>query len=178
MLGNRITACSGAAILAAGLALAAPATASAQDDPCILGWSNVGPRSCAGDSFTASPATFAGDGLCIGRIQLSGTSYDGPVQAYSSIDRTRHGISAMISAGVSPLGEWGSTVLNCDTTAIVDWHNTGTGRSGTVTVPVSRNDTSISPVQDIHLDTGPGQVNLTVRTDRPTLPGYGSVFVP
>lgn len=158
------------------LLVAAPGVAGAAD-PCQLGWSNVGPRTCAMTNVQMPPVLTLGNGICAGIMVPSGTAFDGPLAQYSSAPGASHAIELRISQGFSPLGEWAPTLLACDVTAIVDWHNLDTGRSGSVSQFIPAHHTSTHPMI-VHAFTGPGQVQLTLRTDRPSIPVSTQVTVP
>lgn len=160
----------------AALCLAAPGTAHAAD-PCRLGWSNVGPRTCAMTEVRTAPVAFLGDGVCVGMLNVAGTAFDGPLAEYTEAPGAAHAVVLRIGQGFSPLGTWAPTVLACDVHLVVDWHNLDHGNTGSVThfVPAAR--TSSSPAI-VLADTGPGRVQLTVRTDRPNLPQSTEIFVP
>ncbi|WP_237171722.1 hypothetical protein [Prescottella equi] len=173
---HRLVSAAAAGTLGAAMFVAAPGVASAAD-PCMLGWSNVGPRTCAMTDVGMAPVWTLGNGLCAGMLTASGNAFDGPLWEYSSAPGAVHSVELRIAQGFSPLGEWASTTLACDVTAIVDWQNFDTGRSGTVSryVPASNNSTSPAFV---HVDTGPGRVRLTMRTDHPSIPVSTDIVVP
>ncbi|WP_245717704.1 hypothetical protein [Nocardia jejuensis] len=165
-----------AALLGAGAAVtAAPATAD-PGGPCQLGYSNVEPRSCAQNSFTLAPVLTVGDGICAGMFFTGGTAFDGPLYGYSEAPGAEHSVVLRITQGFSPVGEWGPQLLACDVTAVVDWHNLDTGQGGSVSrfVPAGQR---LSPAILV-AGTGSGRVQLTVRTDRPSIPASTEVFVP
>jgi hypothetical protein len=170
---------SAAATVLAGtaLCLAAPGTAQAAD-PCQLGWSNVGPRSCVMNELRTAPVATLGNGVCIGILNVAGTAFDGPLAEYTPAPGAAHAISLRISQGFSPLGNWAPTVLACDVTAVIDWHNLDSGATGSVTRFIPADKTSTYPVQDVVAYTGPGRVQLTVRTDKPNIAQSTEVFVP
>jgi hypothetical protein len=124
-----------------------------------------------------APVLTLGDGICVGMLVASGTAFDGPLWEYSSAPGAQHAVELRISQGFSPVGEWGSTALACDATAVVDWQNFDTGRSGSVTRHIPAHKTSVSP-EIVPVETGPGRVRLTVRTDRPSIPASADVVVP
>ncbi|TCN50197.1 hypothetical protein EV641_113178 [Rhodococcus sp. SMB37] len=156
--------------------VAAPGVASAAD-PCQLGWSNVGPRSCAMTDVGMAPVLTLGNGICAGMMVASGTAFDGPLYHYSTFPGATHAIDLRISQGFSPLGEWAPTILACDVTAIVDWRNLDTGRSGSVSQFIPASHTSTRPM-NVLVNTGPGRVQLTLRTDHPSIPVSTEAFVP
>ncbi|EME16536.1 hypothetical protein G419_21140 [Rhodococcus triatomae BKS 15-14] len=137
----------------------------------------MGPRSCAMAEVATAPVLTLGNGICVGMLAVSGTAFDGPLWEYSNTPGAVHSVELRISQGFSPLGEWGSTTLACDATAVVDWQNADTGRSGTVSRHIPASNTSTRPVL-VPVETGPGRVRLTVRTDRPSLPVSTDVVVP
>ncbi|MEV0341159.1 hypothetical protein AB0H49_19250 [Nocardia sp. NPDC050713] len=163
------------ALLGAGLAVVA-APAQADPGPCQLGWSNVGPRSCVQNNFNLAPVFTLGNGVCVGIFSVGGTSFDGPLNEYSEAPGAAHAVSVRITPGFSPIGTWGPQLLACDVTAVVDWHNLDTGQRGSVSrfVPAWQRSSPTIVVAD----TGPGRVQLTVRTDRPSIPATSEVFVP
>lgn len=160
---------------ATGVAVAAPAAAEG-GEPCQLGWSNVGPRTCAKTDFNLSPVLTLGNGVCAGLLQAGGTAFDGPLYEYSEAPGAVHSVVLRITQGFSPVGEWGPQLLACDVTAVVDWHNLDTGQSGSVSrfIPAWQR---LSPAIVV-ADTGSGRVQLTLRTDRPNVPAATEVFVP
>ncbi len=159
------------------MAVASPGAANAAD-PCQLGWSNVGPRSCAMTQFNSAPAWTLGNGVCVGMLNAAGTGYDGPLAGtHYSAPGSTHSIELRLSQGFSPLGTWAPTVLACDVTAIIDWHNLDTGQRGSLTHFIPAFKTGTTP-DFLYLHTGPGRVALTVRTDRPNIPATTEVFVP
>ncbi|WP_280483466.1 hypothetical protein [Nocardia farcinica] len=164
-----------AATLGAGLAVAAPGTAQAAD-PCQLGWSNVGPRTCATTEFRLSPVLTLGNGVCAGMLTAGGTSFDGPLYEYSEAPGATHAVVLRVTQGFSPIGEWGPQLLACDVTVVADWRNLDTGASGAVSrfVPAGQR---LSPAIML-LPTGPGRVQVTLRTDKPNIPASLDVFVP
>ncbi|MFC6011831.1 hypothetical protein [Nocardia lasii] len=170
---------SAAATVLAGAALCfvAPGTAQAAD-PCQLGWSNVGPRTCEMNQLRTAPVLTLGDGICVGVLNVEGTAFDGPLAEYTPAPGATHAISLRVSQGFSPLGNWAPTLLACDVNLILDWHNLDTGATGSVTRFIPANNTSTYPVQDVVAYTGPGRVQLTARTDKPNLPQTTEVFVP
>ncbi|MFI6870318.1 hypothetical protein [Nocardia sp. NPDC050406] len=159
----------------AGLAIGTPASAD-PGEPCQLGWSNVGPRTCAKTDFNLSPVLTVGNGVCAGILQAGGTSFDGPLYEYSEAPGATHSVVLRITQGFSPIGEWGPQLLACDVTAVVDWRNLDTGQTGSVSrfVPAWQRSTPAI----VLADTGPGRVQLTLRTDRPNIPASTEVFVP
>ncbi|WP_024800304.1 hypothetical protein [Nocardia sp. BMG51109] len=158
-----------------GAAAAAPATADA-GEPCQLGWSNVGPRTCAKADFTLSPVATLGNGICAGLLSTGGTAFDGPLYEYSEAPGAAHSVVLRIAQGFSPVGEWGPQLLACDVTAIVDWHNLDTGQAGSVRrfVPAGQRFTPAI----VLAETGPGRVQLTLRTDKPNIPAATEIVVP
>ncbi|WP_228823463.1 hypothetical protein [Nocardia blacklockiae] len=164
-----------AAVLGAGAAVAAPASADA-GDPCQLGWSNVGPRTCVKNDFRLSPVLTLGNGVCAGVLQTGGSAFDGPLYQYSEAPGAEHSVVLRITQGFSPVGEWGPQLLACDVTAVLDWHNLDTGATGSVSrfIPAGQRLSAAILVAD----TGPGRVRLTLRTDRPNVPAAAEVFVP
>ncbi|TJZ80450.1 hypothetical protein FCG67_04705 [Rhodococcus oryzae] len=110
-------------------------------------------------------------------LTASGTAFDGPLWQYSEARGAVHSVEMRIAQGFSPLGEWAPTILACDVTAIVDWRNLDTGQSGTVSKYVPAGNTSTRPML-MHVGTGPGRVQLTMRTDRPSIPVSTEVVVP
>ncbi|PTR32322.1 hypothetical protein C8K36_1011374 [Rhodococcus sp. OK519] len=124
-----------------------------------------------------APVWTLGNGICAGMLVASGNAFDGPLAEYSSAPGAVHSIELRISQGFSPLGEWASTVLACDATAIIDWQNLDTGQSGTVSQHIPATNTSTFPAY-MHVATGPGHVRLTMRTDRPSIPATTDVVVP
>ncbi|WP_280267837.1 hypothetical protein [Nocardia wallacei] len=164
-----------AAFLGAGLAVAAPATAD-NGEPCQLGWSNVGPRTCVKTDFNLSPVFTLGNGVCAGMMSAGGTAFDGPLYPYSEAPGAAHAIVLRITQGFSPVGEWGPQLLACDVTAIADWRNLDTGQAGSVSrfVPAGQR---LSPAI-VLAETGPGRVQLTLRTDKANIPASTEVVVP
>lgn len=175
-IARRLATTAAAGLVGSALAVTAPGVAAAAD-PCQLGWSNVGPRSCATTEVRTAPAWTVGNGICVGMLSAAGVAYDGPLSQYHAFPGTSHSIELRITQGFSPLGDWAPTVLACDVTAIVDWHNLDTGRSGSVSQFVPAGHTGSRPFY-LHVDSGPGRVALTVRTDRPSVPATAEVFVP
>ncbi|WP_228807247.1 hypothetical protein [Nocardia otitidiscaviarum] len=166
-----------ATFLGAGVAVAAaPANAEHPGSPCQLGWSNVEPRSCEQNSFNLAPTWTLGNGICAGMFTTGGTAFDGPLYEYSEAPGATHAIVLRITQGFSPVGYWGPQFLACDVTAVVDWHNIDTGQSGSVSQFVPAGQRSTPAILVAH--TGPGRVQLTVRTDRPSIPATAEVFVP
>lgn len=163
-------------LVGAAMAVTAPGVAEAAD-PCQLGVSNVGPRTCATTEVRTAPAWTLGNGVCVGMLSAAGVAYDGPLSQYHVFPGTAHSIELRITQGFSPLGNFAPTVLACDVTAIVDWRNLDTGRSGSVSHFIPAGHTSSRPFY-MHVDSGPGRVALTVRTDRPSVPATAEVFVP
>lgn len=164
-----------AAFVGAGMAVAAPATADA-GEPCQLGWSNVGPRTCAKTDFNLNPVLTLGNGVCAAILSTGATAFDGPLYQYSEAPGAVHSVVLRITQGFSPVGEWGPQLLACDVTAIVDWHNLDTGQTGSISrfIPAGQR---LSPAI-VLADTGPGRVRLTVRTDKPNLPASTEIAVP
>ncbi|WP_245649379.1 hypothetical protein [Nocardia shimofusensis] len=159
------------------MAVAAPGTANAAD-PCQLGWSNVGPRSCAMTQFNSAPTWTLGNGVCVGMLTAGGTAYDGPLPStHYSAPGSTHSIELRLLQGFSPLGDWAPSLLACDVTAIIDWHNLDTGQRGSVTRFIPAWRTGSHP-DFVYVHPGPGRVALTVRTDRPSIPATTEVFVP
>ncbi|WP_242676719.1 hypothetical protein [Rhodococcus sp. ABRD24] len=173
---QRIASAAAAGLMGAAMAVAAPGVASAAD-PCQLGWSNVGPRTCAMTDVGMAPVWTLGNGVCAGMLSVSGNAFDGPLWEYSSAPGAVHSVELRISQGFSPLGEWASTTLACDVTAIIDWQNLDTGRSGTISRYVPAANTSTHPML-VNVETGPGRVRLTMRTDHPSIPVTTDVIVP
>lgn len=163
-------------IIGAAMFVAAPGVAGAAS-PCQLGQSNTQPRSCVQSNVGFPPVLTLGNGICVGMLNAAGTAFDGPLWEYSSARGAVHSVQLRISQGFSPLGEWAPTVLACDVTAIVDWQNLDTGRSGSVSRYIPAANTSTNPMI-MHVDTGPGRVRLTVRTDHPSIPVSTEVVVP
>lgn len=124
-----------------------------------------------------APVWTLGNGICAGMLTASGTAFDGPLGKYSEVPGAVHSVELRIAQGFSPLGEWAPTVLACDVTAVVDWRNLDTGQSGTVSRYVPAANTSSRPM-DVQVGTGPGRVQLTMRTDRPSVPVSTEVVVP
>ncbi|MEV6069127.1 hypothetical protein AB0L82_21470 [Nocardia sp. NPDC052001] len=164
-----------AAFIGAGVAVAAPATAD-PGDACQLGWSNVGPRTCAKTDFTLSPVFTLGNGVCAGMLSAGGTGFDGPLGQYTEAPGAAHAVVLRVTQGFSPVGEWGPQLLACDVTAVVDWQNLDSGQAGTVTrfIPAGQR---LSPAI-ILAETGSGRVRLTLRTDKPNIPAVTEIFVP
>ncbi|WP_280364507.1 hypothetical protein [Nocardia wallacei] len=170
-----VSAAAVAAFLGAGVAVAAPAMADG-GEPCQLGWSNVGPRTCAKTDFQLSPVFTLGNGVCAGLMNAGGTAFDGPLYQYSEAPGAEHSVVLRITQGFSPVGEWGPQFLACDVTAILDWRNLDSGAAGSVSrfIPAGQRLTAAILVAD----TGPGRVQLTLRTDKPNIPASAEVFVP
>ncbi|MGF7120212.1 hypothetical protein DEU38_1082 [Rhodococcus sp. AG1013] len=124
-----------------------------------------------------APVWTLGDGICPGMLVASGNAFDGPLSEYSSAPGAVHSVELRVTQGLSPLGEWGSTVLACNATAIIDWQNLDTGQTGTVSRYIPASNTSAWPVY-VHVGTGPGRVRLTMRTDHPSIPVSTDVVVP
>ncbi|MQY24192.1 hypothetical protein [Nocardia macrotermitis] len=161
-----------AALLGSGVAVAAPANADA--GPCLLGSSNVGPRTCNKTDFNLSPVLTLGNGMCPGMLAAGGNSFDGPLAKYTEAEGASHSVLVRVSQGLS--SEWGPQLLACDVTAVLDWHNLDTNASGTVArfVPASqRNSVTI-----LVANTGRGRVHATLRTDHPNVPASIDVVVP
>ncbi len=155
------------------LTIATPSTASAAE-PCIVGWSNT-ERSCAMAEIPYQVIWTLGNGICAGMLTVGGTAFDGP-RFYAPAD-AMHGIELRISQGFSPIGQWGPQLLACDVNVTVDWHNLDTGQRGSMTrfVPVAR--TSTWPmIMDPY--PGKGRVQVSVRTDHPSVPANFEVVVP
>ena len=173
---HRILAAAAAGLMGTVVAVAAPGVAGAQE-PCQMGWSNTGPRSCATTELSTPPVLTLGDGICAGIVRAGGTAFDGPLYEYSSAPGATHGIELRITQGYSLLGEWTPSILNCDVTVAFDWHNLDTGARGTETRFVPAFHTSTRPLF-MHVFPGPGRVVLTMRTERPSIPVTTEVFVP
>ncbi|MBD0322996.1 MAG: hypothetical protein ICV72_06350 [Aldersonia sp.] len=129
-------------------------------------------------NFSTPPAFTLGNGVCAAVLQASGNGFDGPLWQYSEAPGATHGIIVRITQGFSPLGEWAPSILTCDMTAVVDWHNLDTGARGSE----SRHmpwlaQPSIRPTI-VPLYTGRGRVQLTLRTAHPNIPASTEVFVP
>jgi len=170
----------GAGLVTAAVSVAAPGSAGADvaADPCMRGWSNTGPRSCETSHAEMLPVPTLGDGFCAGILRMTrATAFDGPLWEYSSAPGMVHGIEMNLAQGFAPLGEWGSTVLGCSQTAIIDWHNLDTGQSGTVHKFVPADNPSTTQ-QLVHAPTGAGRVQLTMRTDHPSIPMTTQIAVP
>ncbi|WP_280396340.1 hypothetical protein [Nocardia brasiliensis] len=165
-----------AAVTCASAVFAAPASADHAAEPCQLGWSNVGPRTCAKTDFSLGPTWTLGDGVCPGMLSATGTSFDGPLYRYTPSPGAVHSVALNILQGFTPLGEWGPLLLSCDVTAAADWHNLDTGRRGSVSRFIPSNQ-RLSPTTVV-LDTGAGRVQVTLRTDQPNIPASIEVFVP
>ncbi|ELB92173.1 hypothetical protein Rwratislav_15523 [Rhodococcus wratislaviensis IFP 2016] len=150
------------------MTVAAHGTANADHtaDPCQLGWSNVGPRTCAQTEVRFAPVWSLGDGICAGMLTASGTAFDGPLWQYSEAEGAVHSVELRIAQGFSPLGEWAPTVLACDVTAIVRLAQPRHGgkRNGE---PICTCRPHEYLADDRNVDTGPGRVRLTIRTDHP-----------
>lgn len=175
----RTTSATVTALIGAAMFVAAPGVAGATDvaDPCQLGWSNVGPRTCAQAPVNMAPVWTLGDGICAGMLTASGTAFDGPLGQYSEVPGAVHSVELRITQGFSPLGEWGSTTLACNVTAVIDWRNLDTGQSGTASRYIPASKTSSFPTV-MQVGTGPGRVRLTMRTDGPSIPVSTDVVVP
>lgn len=143
----------------------------------MLGWSNVGPRTCAMNDVRMAPVLSLGNGICAGISNVSGTAFDGPLWEYSSAPGARHSVELRIAQGYSPLGDWAPTLLACDMNVVVDWHNLDTGQRGSESRFVPATHTSTRPITMV-VGTGQGRVQLTVRTDHPNIPATTEVFVP
>ena len=163
-------------LVAVALFVVAPGSAGAAD-ACRLGASNTGPRSCATTEFRSPPMLTVGDGICVGILNSAGVAFDGPLYQYSSFPGATHSVELRVTQGFSPLGDYAPTFLACDVTAIVDWHNLDTGQRGTLTRYIPAGSVSSRPVF-MQVGTGPGRVQLTLRTDRPSIPVTTEVFVP
>ncbi|WP_245677881.1 hypothetical protein [Nocardia acidivorans] len=163
-----------AVLIGSGVAVAGPA--AADGDECQLGWSNVGPRTCAKTDFTMSPVFSLGNGICAGMLSAGGTAFDGPLYGYSEAPGASHAVVLRITQGFSPVGEWGPQLLACDVNAVVDWHNLDSGQTGSVTRFIPAGQRSTPAI--VLAETGSGRVQLTVRTDRPNVPASTEVFVP
>lgn len=175
-ISHRFASAAAAGLLGTAMFVAAPGVAGAADS-CQLGWSNVGPRTCAMTDVGMAPVWTLGNGICAGMLVASGNAFDGPLWEYSAAPGAVHSVELRISQGFSPLGEWAPTVLACDVTAIVEWQNLDTGQSGTVSRYVPASNTSTRPM-NVHVGTGPGRVRLTLRTDHPSIPVSTEVVVP
>lgn len=164
-----------AAILAgSALCLAVPGTANA-DDTCQLGVSNVGPRSCVMNELRTAPVPTLGNGVCFGLVNVGGTAFDGPLNSPSVAPGATHSISLRISQGL--LGNMAPALLTCDVNVIVDWRNLDNGATGSMTHFVPARHNSTYPFQVV-APTGPGRFQVTVRTDRPSLPASTEIVVP
>ncbi|MBM7460934.1 hypothetical protein ACIBED_03425 [Rhodococcus coprophilus] len=73
----------------------APGAASAAD-PCRLGVSNTGPRSCATTEFRPPPVLTVGDGICVGILNSAGVAF-GPLYEYSSFPGATHSIELRVT---------------------------------------------------------------------------------
>ncbi|MEV0507364.1 hypothetical protein AB0I30_07615 [Nocardia tengchongensis] len=178
MMKRTINCLTAVAILGAGAAVAAaPAGAEPNGSPCQLGWSNVEPRSCAQNNFNMSPVFTLGNGVCAGMFSTGGTAFDGPLYQYSEAPGASHSVILRISQGFSPLGNWAAQLLACDVNAIVDWNNADTGQQGSVTRFIPAGQSSTNPAI-FPVNTGPGRVHLTIRTDRANIPANLDVVVP
>ena len=168
----------GAGLLGAALLTAPPLAGAAPDDPCMLGTSNTDVRSCETAGAQALPVPTLGDGICAGIVRAERiTAFDGPLWEYSEAAGMTHGIEINLAQGYAPMGEWGSTVLACDQTVHVDWRNLDTGASGRVERFIPAGAPSYAQ-HLVHIDSGPGPVELTVGTDHPHLPATTHVQVP
>lgn len=165
------------AILGAGAAVAAAPAGAEPGSPCQLGWSNVEPRSCVQNSFNTGPVFTVGNGVCAGMFSVGGTAFDGPLYQYSEAPGTSHSVILRISQGFSLLGNWAPTLLACDVNAVIDWTNADTGQQGSVTRFIAAGQSSTYPAI-FPVNTGPGRVHLTIRTDRPNVPVNLDVVVP
>ncbi len=174
-ISHRIASVAAAGLLGAALSVAAPGAANAAE-PCIFGTSNTGERSCVTNHLSMAPVLTLGNGLCPGMLRPSGTAFDGPLE-YSSPPGAVHSVELMIEQGYSPIGEWGSAIGACDATAVIDWNNVDSGRSGSVTQHIPANRTSATPAW-VTVDTGPGRVRFTIRTVEPSIPVSAEVVVP
>ncbi|WP_278260735.1 hypothetical protein [Nocardia sp. AG03] len=161
----------------AALCLAAPGTAHAED-PCQLGWSNVGPRSCVMNEVRTAPVLSVGNGICASILNVAGTAFDGPLTSPSVAPGATHSIALIVSQGFSPLGNWAPTLLACDVNLVIDWKNLDNGATGSLTRFIPAGNTSTYPIQDVVVNTGPGRVSIAARTDKPNLPQTAEVFVP
>ncbi len=124
-----------------------------------------------------SPVPTLGNGICAGILNASGNAFDGPLWEYSTAPGAMHSIELRLTQGFSPLGPWAPTLLACDLTAIIEWHNLDTGQRGSMSRFVPASHTSSRPMTVV-VGTGPGRVQLTVRTDHPSIPVTTEVFVP
>lgn len=145
-----------ALMLLAGLFLLIPGTARAQESTT---------------DFAVGPTYFYGGGICVGQASAQGKVLGGA---------QTHGVNVAFQMGIHPLGEWGSALLSCPANLIVDWRNVDTGASGTLSYFHSNPSgvTQAIPIDGINVDTGPGAVDLTLRTDGPNLPATTRVIVP
>lgn len=168
-----------AGLMGAAISVAAPGIAAADHsaDPCMLGTSNTDTRSCAQNTVHMPALWTLGDGICVGMMTAMATSFDGPLWRYSEVPGAVHSVELSIQQGFSPLGEWAPTFLACGVTAVVDWHNLDTDQRGSVSrfVDGAQNSTTRTLM---HAATGPGRVQLTMRTDRPSIPVSTEIFVP
>lgn len=176
-IAHRFASAAAAGLMGTAMFVVAPGVAGAAADPCQLGWSNVGPRTCAKTDVSMAPVWTLGNGICAGMLSASGTAFDGPLWEYSAARGAVHSVELRISQGFSPLGEWASTTLACDVTTIIDWQNLDTGQSGTVSRYVPASNTSTFPAFE-YVNTGAGRVRLTMRTDHPSIPVSTDIVVP
>lgn len=165
-----------AAFLGAGAVVTAAPAIADPGGPCQLGYSNVEPRSCAQNNFNLPPVWTVGYGVCAGLFTTGGTAFDGPLYEYSEAPGAEHSVVLRVNQGFSPVGYWGPQLLACDITAIVDWHNLDTDQWGSTSrfLPAGQRGAPALIVAN----TGPGRVQLTVRTDRANVPAVAEVFVP
>ncbi|WP_280497362.1 hypothetical protein [Nocardia farcinica] len=63
----------------------------------------------------------------------------------------------------------------CDVTVVADWRNIDTGATGSVS-PVRTGRAAPASRAITLLPTGPGRVQLTLRTDKPNIPASLDVF--
>ena len=166
-------------LLGAALLVTAPGAANAAPgaSACMLGSSNVGPRSCVMRAVNLPPVMTLGDGVCAGILSANGTAFDGPLWRYESAPGKTHSVKLRLAQGFSPLGEWAPTLLACNTTAVIDWKNFRTGKSGTVKKFVRATNNGNHPAET-YVSTGSGRVRLTVHTTRPSVPVSTVVVVP
>ncbi|MBL1075905.1 hypothetical protein JK358_16025 [Nocardia sp. 2] len=136
----------------------------------------MGPRTCAKNDFNLSPVFTVGNGVCVGMFSVGGTSFDGPLYEYSEAPGAVHSIVFRLTQGFSPIGEWGPHLLACDVTAVVDWRNLDTGATGSVSRFIPAGQRSAPAI--VLAETGPGRVQVTVRTDRPNVPATAEIVVP
>ncbi|EOM74903.1 hypothetical protein Rrhod_3780 [Rhodococcus rhodnii LMG 5362] len=132
------------------------------------------------ESFHMAPVFTLGDGICGGMISAGGTAFDGPLDetyhVYGAAGAV-HSVELQILQGFPVLGEWGPILLRCDVTAVMDWHNLDTGERGTETRFVPASNRSFTR-EYVYMNTGPGRVHITMRTDHPSIPVTMDVVVP